>query len=81
MNKDDGYIQYLELLKQVLIKVDKRFNLLTDNTYLIFSIQWLLCLFTQNITNPYTVQRVLDYLIFSHPLMIYVISAVVCYKI
>jgi hypothetical protein len=74
---DPGFFNYFELLRQILIKVNPKFNQLEDASKLIFALQWLVCLFAQNISNPFTYMRLLDYIIYSHPIMTYIIAAIV----
>jgi hypothetical protein len=73
------FLNYLELLRYILIKVNSKFNKLEDGLMLDFAFKWLLCLFSQNITNQFTYMRLLDYLIYSPPIMAYIVTAIVSF--
>jgi hypothetical protein len=71
-----GYFKYLNLLREILIIVNPKFSFIED-IRLATTFKSFLCLFTQNIDNPFICMRVLDYILFSHPITVFVILAVV----
>ena len=83
-NKNCEYSNLVQIVDQIIklsnkaVYDDIRSNF--DESFM-FCLQWILCSFTHNIHNPAVAYGILDYIIASHPRVIFFLSAQVLIQI
>lgn len=76
-----NFVISLEVFSEILKKVSRKtYDFIEEKAsgQITFIVPWIITLFTHNIDNIFLQMRIMDYLLVSHPLSIFVISALIC---